>query len=199
MTTEILRSMLYNGSDIIRDLEWVIFDEVHYINDSERGVVWEEVLILLPSHVNIVMLSATVPNTVEFATWVGRTKGRKMYVISTLKRPVPLEHYLYTGSTGKTKDERFLIVNAEGTFIPKGLVHFSINNILLLIFNYLFLQNRYLAAMEAKKSKEKEVKPPGQAAGGAGRGRGGGKEVTRSAPGGGGHKSMSIKKKFYPF
>ena len=65
MTTEILRSMLYNGSDIIRDLEWVIFDEVHYINDSERGVVWEEVLILLPSHVNIVMLSATVPNTSE--------------------------------------------------------------------------------------------------------------------------------------
>ena len=43
MTTEILRSMLYNGSDIIRDLEWVIFDEVHYINDAERGVVWEEV------------------------------------------------------------------------------------------------------------------------------------------------------------
>ncbi|EFX64677.1 hypothetical protein DAPPUDRAFT_66040, partial [Daphnia pulex] len=43
MTTEILRSMLYNGSDIIRDLEWVIFDEVHYINDSERGVVWEKV------------------------------------------------------------------------------------------------------------------------------------------------------------
>ena len=44
MTTEILRSMLYNGSDIIRDLEWVVFDEVHYINDPERGVVWEEVL-----------------------------------------------------------------------------------------------------------------------------------------------------------
>lgn len=43
-----------------------------------------------------------------------------MYVISTLKRPVPLEHYLYTGLTGKTKDERFLIVNAEGAFVPKG-------------------------------------------------------------------------------
>ena len=51
MTTEILRSMLYNGSDIIRDLEYVIFDEVHYINDRERGVVWEEVIILLPDHV----------------------------------------------------------------------------------------------------------------------------------------------------
>lgn len=63
--------MLYNGSDIIRDLEWVIFDEVHYINDSERGVVWEEVLIMLPQHVNVILLSATVPNTMEFADWVG--------------------------------------------------------------------------------------------------------------------------------
>lgn len=45
-----------------------------------------------------------------------------MYVISTLKRPVPLEHYLYTGLTGKSKDERFLIVNAEGAFVPKGYV-----------------------------------------------------------------------------
>ncbi|ESO96630.1 hypothetical protein LOTGIDRAFT_147247 [Lottia gigantea] len=86
MTTEILRSMLYNGSDIIRDLEWVVFDEVHYINDSEvsshfyfisfkneieRGVVWEEVLIMLPQHCNVILLSATVPNTMEFANWVG--------------------------------------------------------------------------------------------------------------------------------
>ncbi len=43
-----------------------------------------------------------------------------MYVISTLKRPVPLEHYLYTGVTGKSQDERFLIVNADGAFVPKG-------------------------------------------------------------------------------
>ncbi|VDO41745.1 unnamed protein product, partial [Onchocerca flexuosa] len=71
MTTEVLRSMLYNGSEIIRELEWVIFDEVHYINDAERGHVWEEVLIMLPAHAKIVMLSATVPNCVEFADWVG--------------------------------------------------------------------------------------------------------------------------------
>lgn len=70
MTTEILRSMLYNGSDVTRDLEYVIFDEVHYITDTERGYVWEEVLILLPDHVSIVMLSATIPNTLEFANWV---------------------------------------------------------------------------------------------------------------------------------
>ena len=60
---------------------------MHYINDAERGVVWEEVLILLPDHVNIIMLSATVPNIVDFADWVGRTKRKKIYVISTLKRP----------------------------------------------------------------------------------------------------------------
>ncbi|URE37997.1 DSHCT (NUC185) domain [Musa troglodytarum] len=81
MTTEILRSMLYRGADIIRDIEWVIFDEVHYVNDAERGVVWEEVIIMLPRHVNIILLSATVPNTIEFADWIGRTKQKKIRVV----------------------------------------------------------------------------------------------------------------------
>lgn len=120
MTTEILRSMLYNGSDVIRDLEWVIFDEVHYINDAERGVVWEEVLIMLPQTVNIILLSATVPNTLEFAAWVGKTKKRKLYVISTVKRPVPLEHFLYTGNSSKTSNELFLLVNSKGSFQDVG-------------------------------------------------------------------------------
>ncbi|GCB72592.1 hypothetical protein scyTo_0002073 [Scyliorhinus torazame] len=121
MTTEILRSMLYNGSDAIRDLEWVIFDEVHYVNDAERGVVWEEVLIMLPDHVNLILLSATVPNTLEFADWIGRIKQKKIYVISTMKRPVPLEHHLYTGNSQKTQSELFLLVDAQGNFLTKGL------------------------------------------------------------------------------
>jgi antiviral helicase SKI2 len=58
----------------------VIFDEVHYVNDVERGVVWEEVIIMLPAHVNLVLLSATVPNTFEFANWIGRTKRKHIYV-----------------------------------------------------------------------------------------------------------------------
>jgi len=120
MTTEILRSMLYNGSDVVRDLEWVIFDEVHYINDAERGVVWEEVLIMLPAHVNIIMLSATVPNAKEFGEWVGRTKRKKVYVVSTTKRPVPLEHYLYTGNSNKTINELFLILDADKNFLTAG-------------------------------------------------------------------------------
>ncbi|KAK6386210.1 Antiviral helicase ski2 [Exophiala oligosperma] len=114
MTTEILRSMLYRGADLIRDVEFVIFDEVHYVNDLERGVVWEEVIIMLPEHVTLILLSATVPNTYEFASWVGRTKKKNIYVISTPKRPVPLEHYLWAGK------EMHKIVDSEKRFLQKG-------------------------------------------------------------------------------
>ncbi|KAI0050634.1 antiviral helicase [Auriscalpium vulgare] len=114
MTTEILRSMLYKGADLIRDVEFVIFDEVHYVNDAERGVVWEEVIIMLPDHVNIILLSATVPNAKEFADWVGRTKKKDIYVIYTAKRPVPLEHYLYAGR------EMYKIVDADRNFVALG-------------------------------------------------------------------------------
>ena len=114
MTTEILRSMLYRGADLIRDVEFVIFDEVHYVNDLERGVVWEEVIIMLPEHVTLICLSATVPNTYEFASWVGRTKKKDIYVISTPKRPVPLEHYLWADK------KMFKIVDSNKTFIEKG-------------------------------------------------------------------------------
>jgi antiviral helicase SKI2 len=114
MTTEILRSMLYRGADLIRDVEWVIFDEVHYLNDEERGVVWEEVIILLPEEVNLIMLSATVPNAREFAEWVGRCKQRTVYVVTTSYRPVPLQHYLYA------KNELILVKNARGEFLRQG-------------------------------------------------------------------------------
>lgn len=114
MTTEILRSMLYRGADLLRDVEFVIFDEVHYVNDLERGVVWEEVIIMLPEHVTLILLSATVPNTYEFASWVGRTKKKDIYVISTPKRPVPLEHYLWAAKA------MHKIVDAEKKFLDKG-------------------------------------------------------------------------------
>lgn len=105
MTTEILRSMLYRGADIIRDVEWVVFDEVHYLNDPDRGVVWEEVIIMLPKHVNLILLSATIPNTKEFAEWIGRTKQKTIYVMQTLHRPVPLEHHIhYHGNIYKIVD-----------------------------------------------------------------------------------------------
>jgi antiviral helicase SKI2 len=68
-------------------------------NFFQRGHVWEEVLILLPNRVKIVMLSATVPNTMEFAEWVGRTKKRRVAVCVTMHRPIPLRHYLFSTLT----------------------------------------------------------------------------------------------------
>lgn len=110
LTTEILRSMLYRGSDRIRDVEWVVFDEVHYVNDAERGVVWEEALILLPSRVKVLMLSATVPNVAEFAEWVGRTREQCIRVVQTHKRPVPLKHCVLYGT-------ELVPVSEEGKFL----------------------------------------------------------------------------------
>lgn len=115
MTTEILRSMLYRGADLVSDVEFVIFDEVHYVNDQDRGVVWEEVIIMLPPHVTIIMLSATIPNTMEFADWVGRTKQKEIFVISTTRRPVPLEHFVYVD-----RQEIVKIVDERKTFLEAG-------------------------------------------------------------------------------
>ncbi|CAF3908968.1 unnamed protein product, partial [Rotaria sp. Silwood2] len=120
MTTEILRSMLYNRSNTLKSLEWVIMDEIHYLNDTERGFVWEEVLIMLPDHVGLIMLSATVSNAREFAEWVGRMKRRNVYVISTFKRPVPLEHFLYTGNSTSTNKELFMIIDSEQKFLERN-------------------------------------------------------------------------------
>ncbi|KAI1305255.1 Helicase SKI2W [Halotydeus destructor] len=120
MTTEILLHMLYNGSDVIRDLEWVIFDEVHYCNDPERGHVWEEVFIMLPEHVGLVLLSATVNNVEQYADWLGRTRNKKTYVMATTKRPVPLEHYLFTGKGTRGKEQKFLFIDSGSNFLKTG-------------------------------------------------------------------------------
>lgn len=101
MTTEILRSMLYRGSEIVREVSWVIFDEVHYMRDKDRGVVWEETIILVPQDVRFVFLSATIPNAREFSEWIAHLKNQPCHTVYTDTRPVPLQHYLYpSGSEG---------------------------------------------------------------------------------------------------
>lgn len=96
MTTEILRSMLYRGTEMLREVGCVVFDEVHYMRDKSRGVVWEETIILLPKGCQYVFLSATIPNTDEFAAWVEHVHpGTRCHVVHTNMRPVPLQHYLY--------------------------------------------------------------------------------------------------------
>ena len=92
MTTEILRSMMYRGSEHMREVAWVIFDEVHYMRDKERGVVWEETIILLPHKVRYVFLSATIPNAMQFANWICRIHNQPCHVVYTDYRPTPLQH-----------------------------------------------------------------------------------------------------------
>jgi superfamily II RNA helicase len=86
--------------DINVDLACVVFDEVHYINDKERGQVWEKTMLMLPDHIQMVMLSATIDNPIGFATWCesgrnGCTSHKRVYLASTNKRVVPLSHYGY--------------------------------------------------------------------------------------------------------
>ncbi|EJW04754.1 hypothetical protein EDEG_01044 [Edhazardia aedis USNM 41457] len=94
MTTEILRNMLYSRNTILSNLQYVVFDEVHYINNRDRGVVWEECIILIPKNVTIILLSACIPNALEFGEWVGRIRNCEIFVISTGKRPVPLVYFI---------------------------------------------------------------------------------------------------------
>lgn len=112
MTTEILRSMLYRGSEIMREVAWVIFDEVHYMRDKTRGVVWEETIILLPDKVRYVFLSATIPNAMQFAEWITKTHNQPCHVVYTDFRPTPLQHYLFPAGA----DGIHLVVDEKGVF-----------------------------------------------------------------------------------
>ncbi|KAJ5529884.1 hypothetical protein N7527_003277 [Penicillium freii] len=112
MTTEILRSMLYRGSEIMREVQWVVFDEIHYMRDVNRGVVWEETIILLPDKVRYVFLSATIPNAMQFAEWIVKMHNQPCHVVYTNYRPTPLQNYFFpAGGEGI-----HLVVDEKGVF-----------------------------------------------------------------------------------
>lgn len=100
MTTEIFRNIIFDESSRVDDISYVIFDEIHFIDDIDRGVVWEESIILAPPNVKFVCLSATVPNIKQMASWMSTVRNTEFVVIQESKRPVPLKHYLYSNSHG---------------------------------------------------------------------------------------------------
>ncbi len=104
MTTEVLRNMLYADSPALAGLGYVVMDEVHYLADRFRGPVWEEVIIHLPTEVQLVSLSATVSNAEEFGDWLAMVRGDTLVVVSE-RRPVPLwQHVLVHGAgTGPSR------------------------------------------------------------------------------------------------
>ena len=124
MTTEILKNLLYKydsttkqlgltASLSLENLDAVIFDEVHYINNKERGRVWEETLILLPPSVNLVLLSATIEQPELFASWLGELKQKPIHLISTQYRIVPLTHAILMGKNPYT------LMDHKETFFPE--------------------------------------------------------------------------------
>lgn len=106
MTTEVFRNMLYGtnfGSvtENLRDVRYVILDEVHYMNDEQRGTVWEESIIYCPTNIQIVALSATVANAKQLTDWINTVHSHTM-LVNTDFRPVPLRFYYFDSSQPNT-------------------------------------------------------------------------------------------------
>ncbi|SVA47118.1 uncharacterized protein METZ01_LOCUS99972 [marine metagenome] len=129
MTTEILRNLLYKKQyddskinykldldiDLKKDVGCVIFDEAHYLNDRDRGKVWEECFVLLPKHINLVLLSATMNNSAEIALWLQNVKEKPCHLIPKKERIIPLNHYIYYTSRypKRVKDQEFTKLHSK--------------------------------------------------------------------------------------
>jgi superfamily II RNA helicase len=107
MTTEIFRNTIFDDIDRLKDVRYVIFDEIHFIDDIERGTVWEESIIFAPQHVNFICLSATIPNLRELADWMRSVRTGVIDVVNETERPVPLEHKIYIKGYGLGEVDAF--------------------------------------------------------------------------------------------
>lgn len=152
VTAEILRNMLYNDYsnkkenqqflDITLDeIDTVIMDEIHYINDYSRGLVWEETLILLPKSIQLIMMSATIDKAEDFAGWIGELKQKPINLIQKTTRNVPLNYYYYIN------DNLVQIGNSDKKFMNYDLIkeNYKITPITKLINPFIdFLQKNNL-------------------------------------------------------
>ncbi|WP_375476071.1 DEAD/DEAH box helicase [uncultured Jatrophihabitans sp.] len=118
MTTEVLRNMLYVGSESLADLGYVVMDEVHYLGDRFRGAVWEEVIIHLPAAVRLISLSATVSNAEEFGDWLQSVRGETTVIVHE-QRPVPLWQHVLVGTR---MFDLFGAGDAAGATVDSGLL-----------------------------------------------------------------------------
>ena len=106
MTTEIYRNMAVSHDPDLENVAYVIFDEIHYINDIERGYVWEESVIYSSEKVRFLCLSATIPNAQEFSDWIAAIKKHNVQTVVSDKRNVPLKHLFYDYELGITSLEK---------------------------------------------------------------------------------------------
>lgn len=95
MTTEIFRNILHQDRPRLEGITHIIFDEIHYLSDEDRGTIWEESIIFMPKEMRLLGLSATIPNASELAVWIGEIKEHPVSVILKKERAVPQEHYIF--------------------------------------------------------------------------------------------------------
>lgn len=100
MTTEVFRNTIFESPERLEPVEFVVFDEIHYLDDEERGTVWEESILYAPLHIRVLALSATIPNIEQLAGWIRKARKCEMDVVEEHERPVPLHHYLYVPDVG---------------------------------------------------------------------------------------------------
>ena len=102
-------------------MQLIVYDEIHYLRDKERGVVWEESIIMAPKSARFVFLSATIPNAREFAEWIAKTHHSPCHVVYTDYRPTPLQHYLFpSGAQGL-----YMVVDEKGKNSSVCMAHGS--------------------------------------------------------------------------
>ena len=176
MTTEILRNLLYKDKNLdglktealinFDDVGVIIMDEVHYINDPDRGKVWEEVLLMTRKDTTLVMLSATLNKPEEFSSWIGNIKEKPVNLIKTSHRVVPLKHYYfkdfqYEDEEGKKRNRFDMIEICDNKHkfsnydvISSKFRKFEIPNILNIVINKLVEENQ-LPALFFKFSRKK--------------------------------------------
>lgn len=100
MTTEILRNSILEDPERLHDVEFVILDEVHYMDDPERGTVWEESLIFAPEQIRFISLSATISNLDQLGAWMDEVRPHGLTLVRSDRRPVPLKHRFYLHGVG---------------------------------------------------------------------------------------------------
>ena len=188
MTAEILLNKLYQKTqqasctsfdmDIEHDLACVVMDEIHYINDKERGKTWEETIIMLPQHVQMVMLSATIDSPERFASWCETRhpeSGKIVYLASTYKRIVPLTHFafitspsaLYKVLKDKTKEEelkqqvfnKMLPIQSSTGVFNEPTFHLLKNTLQLLNTKQVFTKRQFVLNQVCKHLVEHNMLP----------------------------------------
>lgn len=178
MTTEILQNQLFRLNsketltshlefkmDIENDLACVIFDEVHYINDNDRGTIWEQTMMLLPNHVQFVMLSATIGNPEYLTQWISHIKKRETIICGTNERVVPLVFYTYYACSDKNINELKDNNHKKILYGKCNQLHKIENNILqetnqcMSILKNIHIHRKYVINELCKQMREKEMFP----------------------------------------